>query len=274
MAPPMLIIWADGIGSARVAPDDGRSILLTVVTRLAEKLREQGRQVVPTRVTWPASMAGVGGPKSWDAAAREGVEDIDRILRANPGREVVLLGYSGGCKVIHDWLGAQPARGLERVRAVGLLSDPFRPATRYQHDTPDPGGYGIAGARLGPIAGRTFWTSYGADVISSCPPDSPLRTVADLSDKIPGSFVDDLGDHLRLNNWQLANYMRLWRKDPLAYINSFLPRMGAARDGVVGYLLGGAHTEAYTRAYSTPGRPFDRRSLAHRLADTISWALR
>lgn len=269
----MLVIYADGIGTAHLADDDGRSILLAVVRRLVERLREQGKDVLPLRVKWPASMATVGGPLSWGQAAKIGVDNLDRIMRENPGRSVVLLGYSGGCKVIHDWLDSKPRFELERVKAVGLLSDPFRPSTRWQDGTPNPGGYGIAGARLGPVGGRTFWTSFREDIISSCPADSPLRTVADLSDKIPGSFLDDLGRHLREGDWQLANYMRLWRKDPLAYIRSFAPRMAAARAGVKGY-LGSAHTFAYTREFATPDKPGDRRSLAFRLADAIAYRVR
>ena len=265
-----LVVWADGIGSAQMDPDDGRSILFAVVRRLTEKLREQGKDVLPMRVEWPSSMATVGGNLSWEAAAQVGVANLDKIVRDHPGRAVILLGYSGGCKVVHDWLDSKARLDLDRVKAVGLLSDPFRPATRWQDQTPNPGGYGIAGSRLGPIAGRTFWTSFRDDVISSCPADSPLRTVADLSDKLPGSFIEDLGGHLNRNDWQLANHMKLWLRDPLAYLRSFGARMRAARDGVVGY-LGSAHTLAYTRDFATPDKPGDRRSLAHRLADSIAW---
>ena len=253
----MLVIYADGIGTAQVSADDGRSILRRVAVPLGQKLDARVE-----RVEWPASMARIGGPLSWTDAAHRGVLAIDRMLAENPGEQVVLLGYSGGCKVVHDWLDSRPQH-LWRVRAVGLLSDPFRPSGRWQADTPDPGGWGICGQRLGPIPGRTFWSSWHEDVISSCPSDSPLRTLADLSDKIPGSFLYDLRGHLVAGDWQLATYMGMWRRDPLGYLRDLPRRMHVARTGVEGY-LNSAHTLAYTR-----GDP----SLADRLAGSIAWGL-
>lgn len=258
----MLIVTADGIGTSGIAPSDSRSIIGHVSARLGQKLRSH--RVVP--VSWPASMAGVGGGMSWTSAAHRGVLDLDKIFADHPGERVILLGYSGGCRVVHDWLDQRPQK-RHRVAAVGLMSDPYRPADRWQHGLPDPGGSGICGGRHGPVAARTFWTSAPGDVISSCPPDSPLRTVADLSDKIPGAFLTDLTGHLKRGDWQLATHMGLWRKDPLAYLRGLGPRMHRARLGVEGYLTG-AHTTAYTRPHEGGA------SLAHRLADSIAWSVR
>lgn len=270
-----LIAWADGIGTQKLDPEDVRSVLIDVVRRLETGLRGHGHEVASAKVMWKASMAGIGGPTSWDDAAAEGLVLLDEIirLRATGDTKIILLGYSGGCKVIHDWIDTQPHTVREgRIAAVGLLSDPFRPSAAYQADTPDPGGYGICGSRVG-IPGRTFWTSFHADVISSCPADSPLRTLADLSDKIPGSFLEDFSQHMRLGNWQLANYIKLWKRDPLAYLRNLPRRMDEARRGVEGY-LGSAHTLAYTREFATYDKPTDRRPLTFRLADSIAWKVR
>lgn len=253
----MLIVDVYGIGSKKISVDDGRSILGVTSMELAEDLG--ARRV---KLPWEASMAGVGGPLSWDVAAYKGTLALDHIASEYPFEGLVLLGYSGGCKVVHDWLDTRPEH-RDRVKAVGLMSDPFRPYRRSQHGLPDPGGYGIAGQRLGPIPGRTFWTSNPRDVISSCPIDSPLRTLADLSDRIPGGFLDDFAGHMRLNSWQLANHIKMWKRDPLGYLNALPRRMHEARLGVEGYLTG-AHTTAYTR-----GDP----SLAIRLARSMAWAL-
>lgn len=257
----MLIAFADGIGTAQLTDDDGRSILQHVVKPLAAKTGAR-----PVRVEWPASMAGIGGNQSWTNAAHRGVLHLDKIVAAHPAEKLILLGYSGGCRVVHDWIDSRPQQ-RHRIAAVGLMSDPYRPATRWQHGLPDPGGYGIAGHRLGPVAGRTYWTSAPGDAISSCPPDSPLRTAADLSDQIPGSLLADLSGHLRRGDWQLATYMGLWRRDPLAYLRGLGPRLHQARLDVEGYLTG-AHTLAYTRPHD------GGQSLAHRLAATIAWAVR
>lgn len=261
----MLIVTADGIGSAGLVPGDSRSILGHVSARVGQRTRH--RRVAP--VQWPASMAGVGGRTSWSVAAHMGVLDLDRIARENPDEQLVLLGYSGGCKVVHDWLDQRPHEH-HRVVAVGLMSDPYRPHDRWQHGLPDPGGWGICGERPGPVPGRTFWTSAPGDAISSCPPDSPLRTFADLSDKIPGALLVDLAGHLRARDWQLAWHMGLWRRDPIGYLRGLGPRLDRARRDVEGYLTG-AHTLAYTRAHDS--RDGDHRSLAHRLADSMAWAL-
>ena len=262
----MLIVTADGIGTAGILPDDTRSIIGHVAGRLAQKTARH--RTVP--VAWPAAMAGIGGRTSWSVSAHIGVLALDRIAADFPDEQLVLLGYSGGNRVIHDWLDTRPEM-LDRVAAVGLMSDPYRPAERWQHGVADPGGWGICGQRLGPVPDRTFWTGAPGDVISSCPPDSPLRTAADLADQLPGALLADLSGHLRRGDWQLANAMQLWRRDPLAYLRGLGPRLDRARRDIEGYLTG-AHTIAYTRPHHTPdGRAA---SLAHRLADSIAWSLR
>lgn len=261
----MIIAYADGIGSARLTEDDGRSILQHVVRPLAAKTGAR-----PVRVEWPASMVGVGGSHSWAVAAHHGVLALDKIAADHPRDDLVLLGYSGGNRVVHDWLDQRPHM-RDRVAAAGFMSDPHRPAGRWhaggRDGLPDPGGWGICGQRLGPIPARSFWTSSPGDAISSCPPDSPLRTLADLSDRIPGALLADLSGHLRAGDWQLATHMGLWRRDPLAYLRGLGPRMDRARRDVEGY-LSGRHTLDYTRPWQ--GGP----SLAHRLADRIAWNLR
>lgn len=257
----MLIVYADGIGTSHLTDDDGRSILQHVVRRLAASTGAR-----PVRVDWPASMAGLGGRMSWATSAHHGVLALDKIVADHPDEHLILLGYSGGCRVIHEWMDSNRDH-LIWVLAVGLMSDPYRPGTRWQHGLPNPLGSGIAGQRLGPIAGRTFWTSAPGDVISSCPADSPLRTAADLSDQIPGALLADLAGHVRRGDWQLATRMGLWRRDPLGYLRGLGPRLHQARLDIEGYLTG-AHTLAYTRPHAGGD------SLAHRLAATIAWAVR
>lgn len=258
----MLIAYADGIGTARLTEDDGRSILQHVVRPLAAKTGAR-----PVRIEWPASMAGIGGHTSWAAAAHAGVLHLDQLLADHPGERVILLGYSGGCRVVHDWLHSRPAQ-RHRIAAVGLMSDPYRPFGRSQHGTKQLDGWGVCGQRLGPLPGKTLWTSVARDVISDASSDSPWRTVADLSDQIPGGFMTDLVGHLKQGDWQLATKMGLWRRDPLAYLRGLGPRMDRARRDGEGYLTG-LHTTAYTRPHHTPDGKTD--SLAHRLAASLAW---
>ena len=275
MTPPIHIIWADGIGTRELDPRDEGSVLLDVVMELIASFREHGfDSVADTKVQWDASMAMVGGNTSWNNAAHKGVINLDGIVNhLAPDTRIILLGYSGGCKVIHDWLDTRWG-SLNRIAAVGYLSDPFRPAHAWQAGTPDPGGWGICGSRPNQISDKTFWTSFHEDVISSCPADSPLRTLADLSDKIPGSFIEDFIHHVQLGNWQLATYIGMWRKDPLGYFRSLPARMDLARRGVEKYLTG-AHTKAYTREFVTHQNGIkDSRPLTVRLAHTLSYKVR
>jgi hypothetical protein len=262
-----LIIWADGIGTADLDADDGRSIMRKLVDKLVASLRHHGLNVTPIRVTWSASMAGVGGTKSWDEAAAEGVRDLDWLVESHPGEPLILLGYSGGCKVIHDWLDRHAGTSLlDRVLAVGLMSDPYRPRDRQQDKWPTRG-WGIAGERVGPLGDRTFWTTMPGDVISDALPDAILRTGADASRAMPGGFVRSLVRHVNAGSLQLAWQIGVFQRSPLAWFAALGPRLAQARDDIHGYMTG-RHTTAYTDPFG------DGPSLIDRLAATVSWAAR
>ncbi|QAU06264.1 lysin B [Gordonia phage Rickmore] len=255
----MYIIYADGIGSNAPGVIHEDSVLYDVVERLVLLNPEYKVE----RVVWPASMATVGGNKSWDESTRLGVQDIDRIVDQLDGELVILLGYSGGCRVIREWLMKNEHR-LAQVAAVGMLSDPFRPKGRKQAELPDTQGWGICGQDLGPIPDRTYWTTVPGDVISDAREDSLLRTLADASNVMPGQFIGDLAEHLNDGDLQLAYQLKVFWQNPINWLFSLGPRLHQARIDIEGY-LGGQHTTAYQKAYAGGG------SLAERLADSISW---
>ncbi|UVK63995.1 lysin B [Gordonia phage Vardy] len=255
----MHIIYADGIGSSAPGVVNEDSVLYDVIERLVVLNREYK----PDRVIWPASMAMVGGNKSWDESTRLGVENIDYIVDGLNGETFILLGYSGGCRVIREWLMKNEHR-LTQVVAVGMLSDPFRPKGRKQAELPDTIGWGICGQELGPIPDRTYWTTVPGDVISDAREDSLLRTAADASNVMPGQFVADLAKHLTDGDLQLAYQLKVFRQNPVKWLFNLGPRLHQARIDIEGY-LGGQHTTAYQKPYAGGG------SLAHRLADSINW---
>lgn len=264
----MLIVFVDGIGTHRLKEGDGRSILEPVATRIAAAV--DGRV---HRIRWPASMAGIGGRLTWRQASAQAVEALDHLVDRHPGEDLVLLAYSGGCLPLHDWLDQRPQHH-HRIKAVGFMSDPFRPRDRWQHDTREPHGYGVCGARRGPIAHKTYWTTVAGDVISDALRDALLRTVADLSDRIPGGFLDDLWNHHLSGSWQLAWQLHVIRTNPLGWLLGLGPRLDQARRDIHGYMTG-RHTSAYHELYITrrPDGGEDERPLADRLADTIAWAV-
>lgn len=258
----MHIIYADGIGTGVEGFQDGQSILRLVVDRLLF----HKPSYKATRLKWPASMVTIGGRHSWAEASVIGVEGINDIIDQDPEREYILLGYSGGCRVIHDWLDQNPQR-LSKIAAVGLMSDPFRPKLKQQHGMSPTDGWGICGQRSGPIADRTFWVSTPGDAITDAAPDSILRTAADVSDVMPGQFLADLRHHLHRGDLQLAWQIGVFRRNPLGWFMALGPRLHQARRDIEGYLRGGRHTTAYATSYDKGPAP------AHRLANTINWYL-
>lgn len=253
----MHIIYADGIGSSVVGFTDGQSILYKVV----ERLIELNPTIKHTRVQWPASMAMVGGNKSWAESSRIGVADVTSIVNDNPEEKFILLGYSGGNRVIHEWLEQNPNK-LNKIAAVGLMSDPYRPRDKKQSELSDTSGWGICGEKLGPIPDRTFWTVAQADVISDALADSILRTPADASSVMPGQFLGELRNHMKTGDLQLAWQIGVFKQNPLGWVANLGIRLYQARIDIKGY-LGGLHTTAYTIPYA--GGP----SLAARLANSI-----
>lgn len=256
----MHIIYADGIGSSTNGTTTANSILYPVVDRL----RTLKPSYTNEKVKWPASMATVGGSLSWTESSAIGVESISEIMDKTPEREYILLGYSGGCRVVHDWLDKNHHR-LDRVAAVGLMSDPFRPKLKQQYGMSPTDGWGICGQRPGPIPRRTFWVATPGDAITDASPDSILRTPADLSDVMPDRFFDDLRHHLGKNDLQLAWQIGIFRHNPLGWFMGLGPRLHQARLDINGYLRGGRHTTAYLTPYDKGPTPTDR------LANSINW---
>lgn len=257
----MHIIYADGIGSNVQGAGTEHSILYRVVSRL-QSLKPS---YTVSKVSWPASMATVGGNLSWTESSKIGVEAINEIVDKKPERSFILLGYSGGCRVVHEWMEKNPHR-LDRIAAVGLMSDPFRPKNKQQFGMTDTEGWGVCGQKAGPIPKRTFWVSAPGDVISDALPDSILRTPADLSDVMPGQFLWDLRRHLEKNNLQLAWKIAAFHKNPLAWFMGLGPRLHQARIDIHGY-LNGRHTTSYIVPYAGGYTP------AQRLANTIVWSI-
>lgn len=267
-----LVIYFDGIGTSKIpdSADDGRSILRPVAQAVADSL---GGEVL--RAEWSASMAGLG-PDDWRTSSEQAIASLERILAEHPSRDVVLLAYSGGNLPLHDWLDRNAGKPvLDRVKAVGFMSDPFRPRDKYQFDTPRPGGYGVCGQRHTPIDDRAFWSTVAGDVISDAPHDTPLRTLADISDAMPGRFLYDLSGHLGRGDLQLAWQLGVLRRNPLAWLRGLGPRLDRARREVEGY-LGGQHTTMYHRPLVTRRQDDteDRRTPAQRLAGTVAWAVK
>lgn len=262
----MRIYCLDGIGT--LGREYG-SVLAHCADHIAGKLTTTAYWV-----PWHAAMLGVGGDGSWADNAAAGVD----MLVSRMGRhdeQVILLAYSGGNKVVHDFLDEHPEYH-DRIAAVGLMSDPWRPKDRYQHGTPDPAPrYGIMGQNYGPIRDHTFWTTAVDDAISSAWPDALIRYPGDVSVGSMDQIIEEAIHLGSLGKFQLAWQTRIIQRDPLGWFLGLGGRIGQLAADVDGYMTGG-HTTAYTREFVTRNMWGERddRPLAIRLGDSIAWHVR
>ncbi|MFC9555554.1 hypothetical protein ACFTWF_32485 [Rhodococcus sp. NPDC056960] len=234
-----------------------------MLANVTKSLDTQRFRVV--ELPWSAQYGPVPAPlgSSFDNSLTSGRTMLLDYIRRDPN-PVVLTGYSGGGALAGN-VAAEIARGEHSeldVRGVGLISDPLRPADPWGSEEP----WGIAGSR--PIARVWFpvWhCADPADVITCCPPDSPLRTIADQSSAFAlgdlRSWGWDLVNRLRTGRWQAT--IRDWRNGPAVW-NAYSQAIVGAR----GYLTGD-HTSYNLRCY--PGcYPGSTRTYTEWLADRIN----
>lgn len=250
----MHILVLDGIGSHNTTS----KVIDHTVNHLKGKINCDA-----TWVNWKAAMAGVGGTGSWRDNSREGVAMIKDQFLSNEREQFILLAYSGGNRVVHEFLEQFPHLH-NQVAAVGLMSDPWRPSHKWQNGTEKPIGFGICGQDEGPLPDCTYWTAVHDDVITSARPDALMRYMADVSSGDPDQIINDAIEAGRKGRFQLALFLGL---PPLQWLMGLGPRIDQFSRDAQGY-LGGRHTSAYTAPYKNGD------SLAIRLANTIAWKVR
>ncbi|WP_019932331.1 PE-PPE domain-containing protein [Nocardia sp. BMG111209] len=223
-------------------PLGGPANLLTAVTRQLDPVRFR-----VTDIDYPAGIGPVDPQHNLAGCSEEqsvarGVVALTAAIRRTTG-PVAVLGYSLGAEVVTRFLEAK-GRGefwdCEPAWAA-TVANPLR----QQDDSidPDPVGFGINGQHdLWPDHFPIWEAAHPADGITSCPADSPLRTLADVASAFSfaelGGWTADLADRIRRARWQPANSN--WWHDPVGTWN----RWSRAAALVDGYLTG-AHTTAY-----------------------------
>ncbi|MBB1023346.1 MULTISPECIES: hypothetical protein [unclassified Dietzia] len=221
---------------------------------------------------WAASVMGAGGSTPWPAASHNAVIRLaHRIRTAPPGHRFILLGFSAGCRPVREFLDSHPELH-HRIAAVGLLADPWQPHDRQQHGVPNGAGWGVMGSLPTPLMDRTFWCGHPGDPICRAAWDSLLRYLTAAADAVPGGLIRTFLDKARRGRLQLIPFLGLPPHEWFAGLGGRIDRsIAEARS-----YLGDGHTAVYTREFVTidpdTGRE-DRRSLAHRLADSIAWKI-
>lgn len=258
----MKIYVLDGAGSA------GRTS--GVIDKTVDRLKEKLEISEAKWIDYPAAMLKVvGGKYTWEESSREGV----RLLLDEMGthdEEVILLAYSAGNKPLHDFLEMFPELH-KRILAVGFMSDPWRPADKFQAGTRRPIGYGVKGQRLGPIPDRTFWTSVYNDAISAAFPDALIRYVADSINGSIDEIITEAIELGKLGTFQLSWQLGVVKREPFTWFFGLGGRIAQFGVDVLGY-LSGDHTRAYTDPYKTDDGKTE--SLAVRFGDTIAWKVK
>lgn len=238
----MRILIADGIDTA--SEQSG-------VTSQAARTLERLTGGTAEWVDWPAAMVGVGGTGSWVENAARGLADLEARV-ASADDPLILLSYSGGNRIVHDFLrnaAAGAPATLDRVRAVGFVSDPWRPRGERVPGTPDPGGWGLCGEHHGPVPERSVWCAAEGDAATSALPDAMLRTAADIGtymdEKRFSGAIDGVRRHLSEESFQLQG---LYDGNPVRWLRDLFDR-GLQLRGDVDRYYGGWHTEHYTRPF-------------------------
>lgn len=247
------ILIADGDGGYRQSTE--------VVDEFADRLASRLGTRPPVRVQWPEPDAiRLRRPRTWRAASAAGVADLARLVRLHPSDPLVLVGCMCGSRIIHDWMDAYPDQ-LDRVAAVGLISDPFRPAGRTTPGVPDPGGQGVAGTHLGPIPDRTFWASVPGDPMSGVQRGSLLRAVVRDSQLTVEQVYRDLLHDLPDSRTQLAARLHVFHH-PSNWTAVFGRDLEDARATLLRFA-----DRAHLADYTVPGA--DGRSVLDHLEDQI-----
>jgi len=235
-----------------------------VVDKVADRLKAK-TGATAVWVPWAASLMGVGGDTPWPAASTAAIEWAADYMTNHSGR-FILVGYSAGCRPARELLERRPE--LEgRVAAIAQLADPWQPADRQQHGILDGPGFGVMGQAHGPVPGRTFWCGAVGDPICRAASDSLLRYITASTDAVPGYLFGTFIDKARRGRLQLAPFLGL------PFHQWFLglgPRIARSIAEAQSY-LGAGHTRVYTDLY--PTRDGKTTSLAHRLADSVAWAV-
>lgn len=174
----MRVLTCRGIGE----PVGGHTMLSGFVNALPG-------EVTHVEVPYPASYGFVNATRDpLGESFDESLGALYTALRAEIERSdepTIIAGYSAGAAGAGNYVAANPLP--DHVKAVILVADPLRPGGSI---------YGIAGSRPVNIDVPVIWVSNPADVICSCPRNSLLRIIADLTPRMslgdPQAWSEDV----------------------------------------------------------------------------------
>lgn len=233
------IVTARGTGE----PVDGPENMLANVTRLLDRVKFVTGADVPYEASiGPANSSGNPLGCSEDKSVADGVETLAAAIRATSNL-VLPIGYSLGAVVVTRFLERQAAGEFADCELAGaaFVANPCRAAGETIDAVSF--GTGINGAHGKWPEIPTFTAANPADAITSCPLDSPLRTLADGLSAFGfaqlGGWTQDLAERMLEHRFQPASFG--WWLHPVATWDLY----SAAARGISGYLSGKDHIHAY-----------------------------
>lgn len=203
------VLCVGGIGES--SPDDNRDAVSGMLRNVTDRLDPE--QFESHWVPWPAEYG--PDPKldgiDYLSAISLGESLVRKKMNDLGDSSYILLGYSGGAHV-----AGNVATGNDAIVGCAVIADPMRQRLRW------PAGYGVLGERT--VKGCWFWSVANPnDIICSCPANSPLRSIADITRGFSVTDPAQWGNTLLSTVWQK------WWEDP--YVD-----WGGVAIGLAGYL--------------------------------------
>lgn len=228
-------------GTSEVA-GSSNNMLCNVTSEL-----DQSKYIIGGDLPYPASIgpdnSGVNPlGASENQSVAQGVDCIAYAVRKCPD-VVGLIGYSLGAEVVSRFLElkGQGQYADCKLAWAAMVANPNR-APGESIDSPTVG-YGINGAHSRyPVDVPVFNAANPQDGITSCPGNSPLRTLADQMSGFTfagTSWSQDLMDRMLRNRWQPADPN--WWMHPIETWNRYDNAAALLR----GYLIDGQHMRHY-----------------------------
>lgn len=214
---PITVLIVPGTNEHRSKPD-----LLTqgMCARVLERLPQD--RFVGRVVSYPADY---GLEINYALSVAAGEAALEQAIRTTPGPKV-LVGYSQGAAVVGNVAARlRSVDGGGEILAVGLISDPARHRAQHRPLPIPVEGYGCTGERLIDERQVTVYGTYTkvyqlaaqGDPICSLPAGNPLRSIADLTDRMAlndfgGWWKDIIADfrHRRMQRWWSLRNWRTW----------------------------------------------------------------
>lgn len=234
------VITCRGTGEPQGSPNN---ILAQVTQQLdPRRFRVLGDVVYPASVGVANEGFRITAPSEADSI-RIGVTNLATMIRSTPN-VVVVLGYSLGAELVTKFNEAQSAGMYPEceIAATACVANP----QRKEGDSidPAPAGYGINGEHAAFPDRPHFEAANPRDAITSCPPGSPLRGLADVMSAFGfaeiGAWSQDLVDRMLQRRWQPAGW-----GDIMHPVKTWEMYQQAAND-IRGYLTG-QHTVQYVQ---------------------------